>query len=134
MGRFSPVDYHLHTPIANFTALDPEQIKQIIAFLHHSLASDSPVLVWCGAGIGRTATILACYLVAYGQARAEAIATVRTIRPGSIETAAQEESFTCTPNTCEDHPVLAARRERNGADRVSPSSKPQPHPLSYFAS
>jgi atypical dual specificity phosphatase len=42
--------------------------------------------------MGRTGTILAAWLVSRGQGAGEAIALVRSLRPGSIETRAQEES------------------------------------------
>ena len=48
------------------------------------------VLVHCFAGLGRTGTILACFLVAQGMDAAEAIAHVRTRRPGSVEVYSQE--------------------------------------------
>jgi len=47
-------------------------------------------VVSCYAGIGRTGTVLACYLVHRGEEPAEAIIRVRRLRPGSIETPEQE--------------------------------------------
>ncbi|MHC4885453.1 MAG: phosphatase domain-containing protein, partial [Planctomycetota bacterium] len=43
----------------------------------------------CGTGIGRTGTMLACYLVAQGRSADAAIRELRRSRPGSIETRAQ---------------------------------------------
>ena len=45
----------------------------------------------CGAGIGRTGTMIACYLVDKGFSAEEAIQLVRQARPGSIETREQEQ-------------------------------------------
>jgi atypical dual specificity phosphatase len=42
--------------------------------------------------MGRTGVVLACYLVAKGQTPQNAIARVRRLRPGSIETDEQEQS------------------------------------------
>jgi ADP-ribosyl-[dinitrogen reductase] hydrolase len=48
------------------------------------------VLLHCAAGLGRTGTLAARLLIASGSAPADAIATVRRIRPGAIESDAQE--------------------------------------------
>ncbi len=56
-----------------------------------TLARGDRILVHCGAGYGRTGTFLACLLVADGMEPDEAMRLVRTKRPGSIETRAQEE-------------------------------------------
>ncbi|EIW63811.1 ATP dependent DNA ligase [Trametes versicolor FP-101664 SS1] len=64
---------------------------------------NTPMLIHCGGGKGRAGTVAACYLVAYGFARPDAsrtepamsagaaIAALRALRPGSIETQQQED-------------------------------------------
>jgi atypical dual specificity phosphatase len=80
-----------HWPIADFTAPSLEQAAQIVACMQNLIRANETVAVHCAAGLGRTGTILACYLVAEGMSPAAAIFKIRALRPGSIETAAQEE-------------------------------------------
>lgn len=76
--------------VADFTAPTIDQIEQAIAMIDGFLARDLPVAVHCGAGLGRTGTILACYLVSQGYGAKEAINEVHEQRPGSIETFNQQ--------------------------------------------
>ena len=57
-----------------------------------SVAAGKAVGVHCTAGLGRSGTMAAAYLVAHGASSNEAIATVRELRPGSIETPEQEDA------------------------------------------
>ena len=58
--------------------------------MREAVNAGQAVAVHCGAGLGRTGTLVACYLVAGGLSAEEAIAKVRRLRPGSIETLEQE--------------------------------------------
>jgi atypical dual specificity phosphatase len=67
-------------------------LTHTVDFIHRRLAHNEPVLVHCLAGLGRTGTILACYLVKYQNMSAvDAIQNVRKERPGSIQSYPQEE-------------------------------------------
>lgn len=77
-------------PVPDFTPPEPDQILRMIEFIDEQTAADRPVVVSCYAGIGRTGTVLACYLIHRGQQPTDAITKVRELRPGSIQTLDQE--------------------------------------------
>jgi atypical dual specificity phosphatase len=81
----------LHIPVPDFHAPTLEQIEQCVAAIARAREQSMPVAVHCHAGLGRTGTILAAYFVSQGMSAADAIAKVRELRPGSIESDAQEE-------------------------------------------
>jgi len=80
----------VHLPVADFTPPSQEQLRAGVAAIRESLAAGKRVAVHCGAGLGRTGTLLATYLVSAGVTAEAAISQVRQARPGSIETPAQE--------------------------------------------
>ena len=79
-----------HIPVVDFTAPTLKQVEQALATIHFYLEKNMPVAVHCIAGLGRTGTVLACYLVGEGRSADEAITFMRRWRPGSIETLDQE--------------------------------------------
>lgn len=94
-------------PVRNYEAPTQVQIDAILeslAKLHRLNSMEqhmNSAVVHCGGGKGRAGTVLACYLVRYGfglpkecdepaMSSSDAIALLRALRPGSIETAQQE--------------------------------------------
>ncbi len=81
---------YLHVPVADFTAPTIEKVEKCVDFIERMVSiEDRPVVVHCGAGCGRTGTILACYWVSRGLSADEAVERVRSARPCSIETESQ---------------------------------------------
>lgn len=83
-------DYHC--PITEGGAPSSDEIHLLIEFLQRSIDTGKVVAVSCGGGIGRTGTILACYLVAQGTDAEQSILALRKIRGPSLETKVQEEA------------------------------------------
>ena len=83
---------YLHLPVPDFTAPSFGQIEQFMEFQRTAEASGVGAVVHCGAGLGRTGTMLACALVSRGYDAESAIERVRTLRPYSIETVEQEDA------------------------------------------
>lgn len=74
---------HLHTPVRDFSAPTLGQLRSIFKWIKED---DSPVLIHCVGGLGRTGTVVAAWLILEkGYSLRDAVARVRSLRPGSIE-------------------------------------------------
>lgn len=80
----------VNVPVPDMEAPTLRQLEHAVQTIAKANASGLAVAVHCDAGLGRTGTILAAYFVHQGLAPREAVAKVRQIRPGSIETVEQE--------------------------------------------
>ncbi len=80
----------VHLPVKDFAAPTPHQVERGVDAIVGALAAGEAAVVHCGGGLGRTGTLLACYLASsVGLGAGEAIGRVRSLRPGSVETLAQ---------------------------------------------
>ena len=76
----------MHVPVEDMEAPTQEQLDRCISAIERANAHGMGVAVHCTAGLGRTGVVLACYFTAKGLTAQNAIARVRRMRPGSIET------------------------------------------------
>lgn len=79
-----------HVPLADGSAPTIPQIEQFVNYINYGLSGRKKILVHCGAGYGRTGTMLACYLVSLGYPANTAIRQVRRKKPHTIENKTQE--------------------------------------------
>ena len=83
---------YTHLPVVDFTVPTSDQIDEFVSFSKGLRLKAKKIVVHCDAGMGRTGTILAIYLVSSkGYTAKDAISEVRKKRPGSIETREQED-------------------------------------------
>jgi atypical dual specificity phosphatase len=82
----------VHVPVADMEAPSQEQLDHCLTAIARANDRGMGVAVHCGAGMGRTGVVLACYFVNKGLAAQNAIARVRRMRPGSVETDEQADA------------------------------------------
>jgi len=83
---------YYHLPVEDHTAPSLPLMEEFCRIVAKEKEAGAPVLAHCFAGIGRTGTMLAAWLVWQGSLPDEAIRHVRRVRPGSLETNSQERA------------------------------------------
>jgi atypical dual specificity phosphatase len=83
---------YVFIPVHDFMAPTLEDIKRFVEFSNEKLSQNKPVAVSCEAGIGRTGTMLAAYLVSQCWSPEKALREVKEKRGSGVESLAQRQA------------------------------------------
>ena len=76
-------------PVPDGGAPSMEQAAEFVRFVEQHRMANRPVAVHCEAGLGRTGTMLATYLISRGESAEAAIRRIRTVEKVAVETPRQ---------------------------------------------
>ena len=82
---------NLHLPIRDREPPTVPQIRMLIARMNGMLKKNEVLAVHCLAGLGRTGTILASWLIQDGLTASAALERIRKIEPGYVQSVEQEQ-------------------------------------------
>jgi atypical dual specificity phosphatase len=82
----------VHVPMEDMQPPTPQELDRAVSTIARAVERNMGVAVHCGAGMGRTGVVLAAWFVTKGLSADNAIARVRRLRPGSVETEEQEKA------------------------------------------
>jgi atypical dual specificity phosphatase len=82
-----------HLPVKDFTAPTLGQMIEFASLVRNERDEGGMVGVHCTAGLGRSGTMSAVFFVDQGLQPDVALARIRDIRPGSVETDEQEQAI-----------------------------------------
>ncbi|MBN1995851.1 MAG: dual specificity protein phosphatase family protein [Anaerolineae bacterium] len=82
-NRSGLVAEHHRLPIPDFDTPTPAEMKNILDTMDAALQAGHTVYVHCHYGLGRTGTVIGCYLARHGQSGAQALAELAALRQGT---------------------------------------------------
>lgn len=89
IGRLSGEDYKVHyrrMPVIDLDVPSRAGMKAILDLMDDAISEDLPVYVHCVGGIGRTGTVVGCWLVRHGiEPASRAIDRIRELRCNEAE-------------------------------------------------
>ncbi len=83
----------VNVPVPDMEPPSDRQLDHLLETIRKANTAGMGVAIHCGAGLGRTGTVLAAYFVANGMKPRDAVEKVRSLRPGSVETVEQERAI-----------------------------------------
>ncbi len=83
---------YLFLPVKDFTAPTQDNMIEFVRFARQMIRHNMPVVVCCGAGIGRTGAMLAAYLVGLCFSPEEALKKIEVMRGVGVESYGQREA------------------------------------------
>jgi atypical dual specificity phosphatase len=84
---------YLFLPVKDFTAPTQDDMAEFVRFAQEMIGQNLPVVVCCGAGIGRTGTMLAAYFVSLCLSPMEALKKIEAMRGVGVESYSQREAI-----------------------------------------
>jgi len=75
------VAYHRH-PVTDLNVPTRDGMRAILDCIDTAIAADAPVYVHCWGGIGRTGTVVCCWLMERGRTAEQALADITLLREG----------------------------------------------------
>jgi hypothetical protein len=75
---------HVRMPIRDFDVPSPEHMTQTLDVIDAALGTGHSVYVHCLAGLGRTGTVVGCFLVRHGMDGTQALQTIQMLRRDTL--------------------------------------------------
>lgn len=99
---------HRRFPIPDFGTVAPHALAELLADIDAALEAGHRPYVHCYGGIGRTGTVVGCYLVEHGLSSADALATIARLRADTPDGIRQ------SPETAAQRAMVHAWQSRHG--------------------